>query len=195
MTHPRKTIRAYVKDVLKNGGTLAGENVFTNKKIHIDSDCLPEIIIHTESESVDLMDQAPKRYSRDLSVVIEAFAKGITEEECQDTLDQMAWQIENLLAQSDSWGGNLNHVDLTGVRMEFQETGTNPIGCCIMTYKANYLTSLPDLATQAEAELTDLDAIQGIDGGPGQRFGWDIVTQEGDPDGAIDAELLVETEP
>lgn len=196
MSHPRKKIRDYVKDVLKNGGTLAGENVFTNRRIHIDHDCLAEIVIHTESEAVSLLDQAPKRYKRDLNIVLEIFTKGITEDEQQDKLDLLCWQIENLLAQDDDWGGNINHVNLTNVRLEFQENGTNPIGACIMTYQAEYLTELPDITTQTNLELVDLDRIQGLDtGDPDTARGWDIVTEEGDPDGAIDAELIVETEP
>lgn len=189
--HPRKLIRDTVKDVLLNGNTLAGRNVFVNKKIHIDSDCLPQVIIHTEAESVELLDQAPKRYKRNLTLTIECFSRGIDEEECQDILDQLAWQVENLMADDDDLNGTVNKIDLTAVRQEYQETATHPIGACVMTYTAQYLTELPVLATQATAELTDLDTVQGnsVDG-----FGWDIVVEEGDPDGAIDAELLIETE-
>ena len=187
--HPRKLIRDTVKDILIDK-TLVGRSVFLNRKIHPDSDCLPCIVIHTESETVELLNQAPKKYQRTLSIVIEIFAKGITEIECQDKLDQIAWQIENLLADDDDWHETVNHTDLASVRFQFQETGTNPIGACIMTYEAEYLTSLPVLETQVSAELTDLQQIQG----DAPNFGWDIVTQEGDPDGAIDAELLVVTE-
>ena len=190
MSHPRKKIRDYLKEILLDK-TLAGKNVFTNKKIHIDHDCLPQIIVHTESESVTLMDQAPKRYKRDLSVVIEIFSKGITEESCQDELDQIAWQVENVLALDDDWGATVNKSDLSSVRLEFQENGTNPIGACIITYTAQYLTELPAIEDQALVDLTDLDALQG--GSP--DFGWDIVTESGDPDGAIDAEILIETVP
>lgn len=190
--HPRKLIRQTVKDIIANGNTLAGKNVFTNKKIHIDSDCLPQIVIHTESENVELLDQAPKRYKRDLTLTIEIFASAISEDKLQDDLDQMAWQIENLLADDDDWNGTVNKADLTAVRLEFQETGTNPIGACILTYTAQYLTDLPEIGSQVSAELTDLDAIQGlaVDG-----FGWDIIANDGEPDGAIDAELLIETVP
>lgn len=189
MTHPRKLIRDYVKATLKDGGTLAGKNVFTNKKHHIDNECLPQIVIHTEGESIELLDQAPKRYRRDMDLVIEVFAKGTTEEDCQDILDQLAWQIENLLADDDDWNETVNKTDISSVKMQFSETSTNPVGCCIMTYKAQYLTELPVLVVQKTAALTDLNAIQGS----GPDFGWDIVTEAGDPDGSIEAGLLIET--
>lgn len=189
--HPRKLIRDTAKDVILNGNTLAGRDVFTNKKIHIEKACLPQVILHTESESVELLDQAPKRYRRNLTLTIECFAKGIDEIECQDTLDQLTWQVENLMAADDTLNGTVNKIDLTAVRQQYEETSTYPVGACVLTYTVQYLTELPDLATQATADLTDLDAIQGnaVDG-----FGWDLVTETGDPDGAIDAELLVETE-
>lgn len=189
--HPRKLIRDTVKDILLNGNTIAGTNVFTNRKIHTDPECMPYVVIHTEAESVELLDQAPKRYKRDLTLTIEAFAAETTELGVQDSVDKLAWQIENLLAQDDSWNMTVNKQDLTGVRMEFDESGEKPLACCILTFTAQYLTELPNIADQSQIELTDLDAIQGN----GPDYGWSIANQADEFDSEIDAELLVETPP
>lgn len=188
--HPRKLIRDTVKDILINGNTLAGKNIFTNKKIHADDNCMPQVIIHTESESVDLLDQAPRRYSRDLTLTIEIFDRLNTENEVQDNVDQLAWQIENLLADDDDWNGTVDECDLTNVRMEFDENGTAPIGVCILTYRATYLTSLPEtIEDQQSADLTDLDSLTGL----APDFGIDIANQQDEFDGEIDAEIKIDT--
>ena len=194
MSHPRETIRKTVRDILVNGNTEAGNNIFMNKMNHPDDTCLPVVIIYTESESIELMDQAPKRQKRTMLLQLEVMTQRPKEDDNNDLLDQLTLQIEKLLADDDDWNQTVNDQNLVSLRFEFRENGRVPIAACLMGYEVEYLTEYPeDVATQRAANLTDLDAVQGFKSQTGgQDFGWDLVGIPGAVENQIEAELLID---
>lgn len=197
MPHPREIIRKTVQDILLNGDTLAGKNIFMNKMIHPQSDCLPAVIIYTMSESIEELDQAPRRQKRELQLQLEVLSAVDRESPNNDQLDQLTWQIEILLADDDDWNKTINRQELSQVRMEFREQGDRPIGAALMTYDVEYITTLPEsIISQQVGNVTDFGGIDlvtklGVD------YGIDLVgmpgsPQPGDPDNEVEKQFIIE---
>lgn len=199
MSHPNETILKTVRDILRNGNTLAKDSIYIDKMIHPDDICLPQVIIYTNSESIELFDQAPRRQKRVMTMHIEVLYATPTEQENSDNLKQLVWQIETLLSDDDDWNGTISRNFLNAERYEYREQGNIPIGHCQIAYLVEYFTELPgDVLTQVAANATDLDKLEGLaTGDPSTTKGWDLVgdpgaPQPGDVDNEVEAELLID---
>jgi hypothetical protein len=80
--------------------------------------------------------------------------------------------------------------------LEFDENGESPIGSCIMSFKIDYITCMPEsIEDQEQANVTPLEKISAVDesGTGGAANGWDLFREDIDGlDGAIDAEDIID---
>ena len=142
MTHPRQTIREAVQKILLNE-TEAGGNVYMNKMIPPQHENLPEIIIYTKDETITMQTNAPREYKRELDLVIEIMVQANNEVTAQDLLDKIARQVELLMGKDDSLLCNTGEAILTNIHLEYDESGTSPIGACVMNYNCIYYDTVP----------------------------------------------------
>ena len=67
----------------------------------------------------------------------------------EDILDDIAEQVEKLLADDDSLQGTADSSILINTEFEFDSAGGKPVGSCRLTYGVTYYTMSPrDINTQ-----------------------------------------------
>lgn len=149
----RKDIRHAIVSLLKDK-TDAANRVFPNASIPPWSEELPVILVYPRSETANVYGQAPLEYERNLDIAVEIVGQG-PEENLQldgedqnqkfleDTLDDIAEQVEGLLANDDTFGGVADASVLQNTELEYDSAGGQPIGSCRLTYNVTYYTYSP----------------------------------------------------
>lgn len=170
----RKTIRKKVVEILK-GNTAVGDRVFPNASIPPWSDELPVILVYPRSESASEYADAPRELERELSLELELIAAGPEENEdagspenleksLEDILDDLAEEVEGLLAADETFGGVCDDSVLTNTEFEFDRSGAQPIGSARLTYLVTYYTMSPRTEpTQPDFETNKVDYNIGED--------------------------------
>jgi len=161
----RKNIRKRVVQILK-GKTDAKNRVRPNASTKIKAEQLPVILVYPQSESISEFNQAPRELERELTLAIEIVATGSevdgegqtvsTKKSLEDQLDDIAEQIECEMSRDDTLGGVADMSILTGVDMEFDGEGGQPIGSARLTYAITYTTMSPRSLDKQDG-LADFD--------------------------------------
>ncbi|MGD9664616.1 MAG: hypothetical protein AB7U34_05375 [Novosphingobium sp.] len=136
MTTTRKTIRHAIKDALLNN-TSAGAHVYASRTRPIPATSLPAILVYTNNEAVEIFNESPREYRRTLTLGIEIAARA--DEALDDTLDDIAQEIERILSENQTPGG-ADTLLLTGAEIVLTKDGDNQHGSCVLTYDAIYFT-------------------------------------------------------
>lgn len=137
----RKVKEAVVK-LLKEGKTLAGENISLSRSIPSEDVSFPLVNVYSISESVERFDEAPKRYRRRLTVLIECLSRGDEDSELDLELERLAYQIELLMERDETLGGLLNKLELTSSDYQQEPDGASPIALLALRYSLEYFDEL-----------------------------------------------------
>jgi len=133
----RKAIRYAIANVLKDN-TDAGGNVFASRTRKLTADNLPAILVYTTEEAAEEFIQAPRELKRTLTVRIEIAARA--DEELDDTLDDLAQEVEDILSENQTLDDVASDVILTRTEIVLNADGDNQHGACVMSYDVTYYT-------------------------------------------------------
>lgn len=146
--HPRTVIRHLFRDSLMNA-TACGEKVYTSRtKPFIDLEGwmaeLPAIVIYTSEESATRYQAAPRKYERQVRVVVEIHHS--TDDLADDFLDEVCQQVETLIGRVQ-WQSMEMIMDLAESRTLVIDNGANRINAAAaVTFQITYYSFLPDPA-------------------------------------------------
>jgi len=146
MSHVRKQIRDFFAVAL-NGLTTTGSNVFASRVYPLQSENLPAVLVYTTSEDSDEVAFSKQRVqNRVVDVMVEGYVKAITN--FDDTLDQIAREVEEALLDDPTCGGLSQNMILSSTETEYSGDGESPVGTIRMTFQVNYrtVTGTPDSA-------------------------------------------------
>jgi hypothetical protein len=171
----KRKIREAIRDTLK-GRTSAGDRVFFSRAGSPDADDLPQILIRTASEQIEVFDHSPKRYRRNMEVVIECIAAGDDDEHLDQELENLAEQVETILESNERLGLDrmVNSLELTGSDYSAGDEGESPIGNIALRYNVQFF-----LYAITNQELPTLTKV-GTE--------WKVGHDSASPDDVVDAE-------
>lgn len=178
--HQRQAIRDAVIALL-NGHTSVSANVTKNIVVPFLEENLPRIVIYTLSEQIDEFNHAPRDIKRALQLAIEIHVTSTDNDTLQDTLDDLALEVENIMSVDHTITDTCEDHILQSVEMDFRGDGAQPIAMCRMIYDVTYITDVPaSIDDQTEvAEITDFS---------GANVEYNIGHNDSDPDDQIEAE-------
>lgn len=136
MSHARTQIRNAVR-VLLQAYTSVGSNVYESRIYPLNDPKLPAILIYTKEET--LLDQSmskPRTMQRQVQLVIEIYAKASNN--VDETIDNLAAEIEQLLGGDPTIGGKAKDSMLVTTEIQFSDEGEKPIAIGILSYAVHY---------------------------------------------------------
>jgi hypothetical protein len=142
--HARQIIREAVATLL-TGLTTTGANVFQSRVHNIQESELPCLLILTDDESVDIENSLLNAPARLLGLTIEGKAKATAT--LDDTLDDIAAEVEVAMAADITIGGLTENVYLESTSIQFTGEGDQPIGSVTLSYIVSYRTPFGDPST------------------------------------------------
>lgn len=146
MSHVRTQIRDALTTQL-TGLATTGSRVFKTRLYPIGEAKLPAILIYANSEDNSIQSIGQPRLSvRTLSVSVECVAKATSS--IEDTLDQMALEVEEAVYTDVTLGGLTKDVVLSSTEIEISAEGDQPVGGIRLNYLATYAVreDNPDVA-------------------------------------------------
>ena len=145
MAHVRKQIRDNVVTTL-TGLTTTGTNVYRTRIYPLASGKLPGLAIYTSSEtSSNETVTIPRTKSRVVEMVVEGYVSGTTN--LDNTLDQIAVEVEEALETDPTRGGLAKDTELTGTETELVGEGEKVAGVIRLTFQITYMTREDDAET------------------------------------------------
>lgn len=145
----RMKIRHRVKQLLIEGNTLAKSRVFANRSRNLNGHELPAIVVKTEVEGNEKLNQAPRILKRTLNLTIEAHLE--SNERIDDRLDYFAGQIEDIMKKDLTLGGEVTDSMLVRTEMgDIDETGETLHGTIDLVYAVVYNTQETPVAQTDE---------------------------------------------
>lgn len=178
--HQRQAIRDAVIDLLK-GNTVVGDNVSKNIVRPLWRQKLPQIVVYTLSEEVEEFNTAPRDLKRTLLLAIEVHETATDNDELQDTIDDIAKDVEDIMYVDHTLSGTCEDQMLQQVEMDFNGDGDQPIAICRMIFSVYYLTAAPG----SMDDQVDLANIQDF---TGANVEYNIGHNNSDPDDQVEAE-------
>lgn len=145
MAHVRKQIRDNVVTAV-TGLTTTGANVYRTRIYPLASGKLPGLAVYTSSETSTYETLTrPRTRSRVLELMVEGYVAGTTN--LDNTLDQIAVEVEEAL-ETDTTRGNLaKDTELTGTETELIGEGEKVAGVIRLTFQITYMTREDDAET------------------------------------------------
>ena len=138
MAHVRKTIREYFGTQL-TGLTTTGSNVFESRVYPMQSSKLPAVLIYTTSEeSAESAFSSKRVQNRVLDVMVEGYVRAIAN--FDDTLDQIATEVEGAILDDPTLGGIAVNTELTGTEANYSGDSEQPVGTIRLTFQVQYRT-------------------------------------------------------
>ena len=135
MSHARTQIRNAIFGILDTA--IANITIQKSRIYPIGSGKLPAILIYTRQENLqDSSLSKPRTQFRNLSLVIEVIAKA--NNDLDQTLDDLAVQIEEALFVDTSLGGLVKDTILQTTDIQYLDEGDKPHGVMVMTYTITY---------------------------------------------------------
>lgn len=147
MAHVRKQIRDAIVTAV-TGLTTTGSNVFRSRIYPLEQSKLPGLCIFTRSEAVEFDTMTLARsISRVLEVQIEAYVSATANYD--NTLDQIAVEVEEALAADVTLGGLAKDTQVTAFEADFTGDGEQPVAVGRFTVTVQYRTAENDVETAA----------------------------------------------
>ena len=147
MAHVRKQIRDAIVTAL-TGLTTTGSNVFRSRIYPLERGKLPGLCIYTRSETTEFDTLTISRsVNRNLEVVVEGYVKETSNYD--NTLDQIAVEVEEALAADVTLGGLSKDVQVTAFEADFSGDGEQPVAVGRFTVAVLYRTAENDVETAA----------------------------------------------
>ena len=145
MAHVRKQIRDAVITAV-TGLTTTGSNVFRSRIYPLEQTKLPGLCVFTRSEVVEFDTLTISRsVSRVLDVIIEGYVSATANYD--DTLDQIAVEVEEALAADVTLGGLAKDTQVTAFEADFSGDGEQPVAVGRFTVTVQYRTAENDVET------------------------------------------------
>jgi hypothetical protein len=145
MAHVRKQIRDAVITAV-TGLTTTGSNVFRSRIYPLEQTKLPGLCVFTRSENVEFDTLTISRsVSRVLDVIIEGYVSATANYD--DTLDQIAVEVEEALAADVTLGGLAKDTQVTAFEADFSGDGEQPVAVGRFTVTVQYRTAENDVET------------------------------------------------
>lgn len=144
--HVRQQIREALAAVVTSLAT-TGARVYQSRVVQLEANELPALLIATNSESIDVLDFVSNpSLERTLTINVTAVAKAVSN--LDDTLDQIIKEVEVAVSTSNTLGGLVKDVVLTGIEIEMNADAEMPTGQAVLTFNANYYTraQAPDVS-------------------------------------------------
>lgn len=144
--HIRQQIREKIGTTL-TGLTTTGSNVYESRVYPLENSTLPALIIYTKSETSEPIVIGTQRLmSRELSVVVEAYAKATSN--FDDSIDTISKEVEAAIAADRTLDGLAKDTYLESTEIEFNAEGEKPLGYVSLTFLTNYYVkeNAPDVA-------------------------------------------------
>jgi len=142
LTTNRKEVRHEVCDILK-GKTGAGDRVFPNKVAPVGQEELPQILIYPAEGDTTMLDSsrvpnARKRF--DLFLTIEVITdEGHEGTDLNDKLDDLSFEVEKIIEQSDNLNKLVHDIGLSGFKCEYFSDGSKPWATCKSLFNVTYI--------------------------------------------------------
>jgi len=147
MAHVRKQIRDAIVTAL-TGLTTTGSNVFRSRIYPLEQTKLPGICIFTRSEAVEFDTLTMARsINRVLDVQVEAYVSATANYD--NTLDQIAVEVEEALSADVTFGGLAKDTQVTSFEADFSGDGEQPVAVGRFTVTVQYRTAENDVETAA----------------------------------------------
>ena len=132
MPHVRRQIREAAAAAL-TGLATTGSRVSQSRMAPRRAGDLPCLLVETADERIE--QGAQSRITRELTVIVRGFAKANTA--LDDTLDQIAGEVETALASAGSLGGLVpGGITPMQVSIDFDDTLEQPAGVIVMEFRA-----------------------------------------------------------
>ena len=135
----RKQIRAKIKTILLNT-TSAGANVYSGRTTPLWQAELPAILIYTREEPSERLDRGGEKLLRNCQVAIEARVRLPADSSLDDTLDDLAQEIEDKIEADETLGGLALHSTLLNTEIDVTAEGERELGAIRLTYAMAYTT-------------------------------------------------------
>jgi hypothetical protein len=145
MSHVRKQIRDAYATAL-TGLTTTGANVFKGRYYQLQNAKLPALLIYTSSEAAEINVMGSSRGSdRLISVTVEGYAKssGVVE----DTLDQIAVEVEEAIAADVTFSGIAKDTTYTGFELDASADPEQTVAAMRITFVTRYRVAEDDVET------------------------------------------------
>lgn len=143
--HVRKQLRDAVVSAL-TGLATTGTNVFGSRVRPLEDSAIPGLLVFlTDEDSQDVTVSDPVLQERLQEVRVEGYAKADTA--LDDTLDQIAKEVEVALSATLTIGGKKILLGYDGCSAELDEKGEEPTGSITLRFKAQVYTAagIPDV--------------------------------------------------
>lgn len=137
MAHVRKQLREAAATLVTNLST-TGTRVFQSRMRPQEDAKLPCLLVTTNDESI-VPGSIGNRQERELQLVITGVAKAASN--VDDTLDQIAVEVETAMATDPDLGNLAAGMELTGIKVEFDHETDKPVGVIALTYRLTYFTA------------------------------------------------------
>jgi hypothetical protein len=146
MSHVREQIRDAVVSAVTYLD-LTARRVFRTRVYPMDRESLPGLCVYTSSESIEPNTigglKSVSAYLRTLSVNIEAYAKASVD--LDNTLDDIAVEVETAMAEDSTLNGLVEDVILTSTEIDIMGGDSEqPVGVLRLSYDIIYRTTLAD---------------------------------------------------
>lgn len=135
----RAEIRQKIVELIA-GKTQAEDRVFSNRARRIWPEECPLIVVYSKTETVQEFEKSPRSLKRELQIAIECIAKA--DENIDDTLDEIAQEVETALGSDESLGNLCADIILEQTEMNLSGDGETVFGAAILTYQVTYITEL-----------------------------------------------------
>ena len=147
MAHVRKQIRDAIVTAV-TGLTTTGSNVFRSRIYPLEQSKMPGLCVFTRSEAVEFDTMTLARsVSRVLEVQVEAYVNATADYD--NTLDQIAVEVEEALAANVTLSGLSKDVQVTSFEVDFSGDGERPVAIGRFTVTVEYRTVENDVETAA----------------------------------------------
>lgn len=151
----KRKIKNAVVALMKGGNTLAKERVALSRSIPSESVTFPLINVYSVSETVERFDEAPKRYRRRMTLLIECLSAGDEDDGLDKALEILGRQVEILMERDETLGGLLNKLELTGTDYQQEPDGASPLALLALRYSLEFF----DTPYNGEDELSALNEV------------------------------------
>lgn len=143
MAHLRKQIRDKVTTRV-TGLATTGARVYQTRFYPMQASALPGLLVYTlrEISEPETMTR-PRKYIRTVDFMIEGMAKGTSG--LDNTLDQIAVEVEEAILSAPTFDGLAKETILTGTEIDYNSDGEQPVGSIRMTFSVRYRTSETDV--------------------------------------------------
>jgi hypothetical protein len=138
--HVRRQLRDAVVTRL-TGLATTGANVYAHRAYPLERAKLPALRVYTVSETVEIVTiHAPMVQDRNVEVRVEG-VEAAAEADLDDTLDQIAKEVETALSAALTVGGKPVTLAYTGCEIELDDEAAKPHGIVTLSYTARLFTA------------------------------------------------------